>query len=156
MGIDLFCGDIALEYSNDTWKKICMIIVNSWFQYIKEVIKDYDPININVEYRYHIIIFNMVKYYTENPSENIINYLNSLYTNENNINAFSAFNIIGIFKLLYDSDCERVYSPGDSYDIYNLFILIEQYISYENYIIIKDIIIIFKTGYELNEHVLLY
>jgi hypothetical protein len=166
MGIDLYCREITFGTSYTYWNTIRANIIYSTFDYLSKFSEK--EIDNNHGLFYLSKIKQIINKIRENniSSDMIIEYFKSLLLNDYYYNnAFIYFNVGGLYALCNKNDTEEFYSSGNSFDICELFNIIEPYMKkYEGYesIYIKEgrvsntIYEVFKQSVDTREKVSIY
>jgi len=150
MGIDVVCDDNSFSTSYGYWNTIRETIIKTTFDYIIDKFQKDEELykNITDENDKHYIGEGSNYFMHKKNINNIINSVsksgvitNFLYagdnlvvkflgsaTNLSYIDSLIYFNIGGLYALCNKSDCEGVYSVGNSHDIILLFDLIEPFV----------------------------
>ena len=146
MGIDIYCDDASYSGTYSGWNELRKIIITATFDYIQDkfqrdlelnthLTEDGEEDSYYVFYKKYIIeLINTMKICEKmgqqiGENDNTINnFINIARKNFDYVNALIYFDISGIFTLCNKNDCEGFYSPGNSFDICQLFDLIEPFV----------------------------
>jgi hypothetical protein len=125
MGIDLYCGDCNFNCNYRGWSNIREGIIIATFKYINTICSDNKTDERNICRQFHNDLRDL------NDLNNANSFiLSSFYDvcNSRTIDALIYARVGGIYSLINKSDCEGLYSVGNSYDICELFKLIKPYL----------------------------
>lgn len=129
MGIDLYCVEKKFGCSYSYWHNIRNSVIKATLIYIS-INLDKDKINKdNNELIYSNILKNIVsEIERQTKDENYLGYFVKICHNIPNIDSLIYFELQGLASFCNKSDCEGLYSVGDSYNICELFKIIKPYL----------------------------
>lgn len=152
MGIDIVCDTESFSCTYSTWNEIRNQIIDTTYEYIKNIIVDGDE-NPN-DLVYKKIIDD--KFFIINQSKNKIDCLINCSYKLEFIDGLINFNIGGLYALCNKNDCEGYYSVGNSYDICGLFKIIKPYlIKYPIYNNILNIELVFQESVNIKQKIII-
>jgi len=142
MGVDFHCGDIWFSRSYHGWNEIRLRIIKLTFDYIQDRFQREEELykNITDEGDEHFIGKGSTYYLCKSEIMEIIKEINlrgaalsintfiNLCSSLSYVDSLIYFDISGIYALCNKNDCEGFYSVGNSFDICQLFGLIETFI----------------------------
>ena len=125
MGIDLCCGDITCSYSYGCWNNIREGLIIATFKYINEFcdLNKPDDRNMCRTFHYDLMDLNEANNREGLTLMSFIDICNIRY-----LDALIFVGLGGLFSFVNKSDCEGLYSVGNSYDICDLLNLIKPYL----------------------------
>jgi len=152
MGLDIVCVDNSFSSSYGYWNTIRETIIKATFDYIVDKFQKDEELYKNItnedddenyigegsNYFIHKTNINKIINIISKPSvitnvfdngHNLVPKFLNLITNISYIDSLIYFDIGGLYALCNKSDCEGVYSVGNSYDIILLFDLIEPFLN---------------------------
>jgi hypothetical protein len=160
MGTHMYCESTTYpttEYASSYrgWNNLKKYIVNIFTNYLFEWIHTYDDcIEELYQKEYKIELFNLLKEYDlytlkKELSDICINELISIFKKYKN--ALSCFGFFGIYALINKEDNFGYYSVGNSFDIYELYNLLENYVNEEYLELFNSSKLLFKHSITNNE-----
>lgn len=142
MGIDLYCNKCDFACSYSIWNDIRCEIIRNTYSYLKEVVGPDIETPSSVVFseqqtkHYHVLMKHMEdildihqKMYTivlgqsthEMDADELYNFNRSYADNMDFTDGLIAFGLYGLYALCHKNDCEGFYSPGNAFDIVQLF-----------------------------------
>ena len=148
MGISINCNNTGFSSSYSTWNEIRRAVIKASFEYIldqfdkdKKLLKNVteDDENWNGKGSYYDSYKTALckannKLLGNKPEKNtslfndLLNNFNREFTSIEYMNSLNYFKIGGLLSLCKQSDCEGIYTPGNSLDICILFDRIEPFL----------------------------
>lgn len=110
MGIEIICGNIEYNCSYDSWDLIRMELLNASLLFLENKLLD-----SSLDER-RIVEISCILQYRNDMLKSVDDFLNIINSKEF-INYFIFYEIYGVYVLLNKSDCDGLYSPGNSLDI---------------------------------------
>jgi hypothetical protein len=125
MGIWIYCDKKEYSCSYGSWDKFRMATINATIKYIKSYISLTEITEYNQIYYTNKLLEFIDKIESEPNLDNdiFLEYCKQLLF----IDTLVFFNISGLYAFCNKSDCEGYYSVGNSYDICQLFKLINNF-----------------------------
>jgi hypothetical protein len=125
MGVDLYCGDLTFSCSYSCWNNIREGLIIATFKYINNFCELNKPDDTNMcrTFHHHLMDLNDANNLESFSLMSFINNCSNCY-----VNALIFAGLGGIFSLANKSDCEGLYSVGNSYDICELLKLVKPYL----------------------------
>lgn len=128
MGIDITCCGESVGMSYSSWAYFRQELIKITLTYLEklddadgshyfELIRDFCKTIRSYEYDYSVLDVNL-----------LIVFLNNITSQLCYIDAFVYFGVAGLYSLCCKSDCDGLYSPGNSLDICNFFDLMKDHI----------------------------
>jgi len=143
MGISIKCNDTGFCSSYSTWDEIRRAVIKASFEYIldqfnkdkkllKNVTEDDENWNGKGSY-YDSYKTNLCKAHNKllgnrTTHNDLLNSFNSVFNSIEYMNSLNYFKMGGLLALCKQSDCEGIYTPGNSLDICILFDRIEPFL----------------------------
>ena len=124
MGIHIYCDKKEYSCSYGSWDKFRMATINATFKYIKSYISLTEITEYDKVYADNLLEFiDKIESETNLDTNIFLNYCEQSPF----VDALVFFNISGLCAFCNKSDCEGYYSVGNSYDICQLFKLIQNF-----------------------------
>lgn len=139
MGIYITCGDKSIQMTYSTWAYFRQELIKITLIYLEKLCSDNNSDNSldnssnkshyfrliddfckmirSCEYDYNVLDVNL-----------LVVFLNNITSQLCYLDAFVYFGVDGLYSLCCKSDCDGLYSPGNSLDICNFFDFMKDYI----------------------------
>jgi len=126
MSIYITCGDKSIQMTYSTWAYLRQELIRVTLIYLEKLddvdgihyfklIRDFCKTIRSYEYDYSVLDVNL-----------LIVFLNNMKSQLCYLDAFIYVGVGGLYSLCSKSDCDGLYSPGDSLDICNFFDLMKE------------------------------